>query len=305
MRQPELSIVISTKNRREDLARALRSCLAQEGPIEIVVIDDGSTDGTAELVRGLSASIRLFRFERSEGYIRRRNFGASVATAPVVLSLDDDAELTGSGIVEVARRGFTSARVGAVAIPYIDVRQDPGLVKQGLPAAAGPWVFASFVGTAHALRRELFLSLGGYRESLLHQGEESDYCLRMLDAGYLVAGVEAAPILHHESPRRDFERVDVYGRRNDVLFAWWNVPMPYLPIHTAGTVLNGLRFGLRQRRLRPMLRGLWRGFADAASCGVRRAPVRIETYRLHRQLKKSGPLPLAAVEQRLLARTEA
>ena len=300
MEQPELSIVISTKNRREDLERALHSCLAQEGPIEIVVIDDGSTDGTAELVRALSASIKLFRFEQSEGYIRRRNFGATVATAPVVLSLDDDAELSGTRIIEVVRRGFPSPRIGAVAIPYVDVRHDPGLVKQQVPASGGPYVFASYVGTAHALRRQLFLSLGGYRESLVHQGEENDYCLRMLDAGYLVCGVEAEPIQHHESPRRDFERVDVYGRRNDVLFAWWNVPMPYLPIHAAGTVLNGIRFGVEQRRLRPMLRGLWRGFTDAGRCGVRRAPVRAGTYRLHRQLRKSGPLPLASIEGRLL-----
>jgi hypothetical protein len=41
--------------------------------------------------------------------------------------------------------------------------------------------------------------------------------------------------------------MDLYGRRNDVLFAWHNVPMPYFPAHLLGVTINGLRFGVRCR----------------------------------------------------------
>lgn len=291
----DISIAITTKNRRDDLRRALTSCQKQTGQVEIIVVDDGSTDGTADLVKQDFPSVKLYRFERSEGCVRRRNFVATVAKAPVILSLDDDAELSGSQIVVAACSAFAHPRVAAVALPYIDVRQDSGLVKQRPRNGEGLCALASYIGTAHVIRKDVFLNLGGYREDVVHQGEESDYCIRLLDAGFLVASCEADPILHYESPRRDFERMDVYGRRNDVLFAWWNVPMPFLPLHLAGTILNGIRFGIAQRRLRPMLRGLWRGCTDAVRLQVPRHPVRIRTYLLHRHLKKRGPVPIASI----------
>lgn len=294
--RPELSIGIATKNRRDDLRRALLSCRKQAGNIEVIVADDGSTDGTAELVHREFPEVRLHRFEQSGGCVSRRNFLASVACAPVVFSMDDDAEFSGSQIVEVSRRGFANPRVGAVAIPYIDVREDPALVKQCMPPEGGPYVVASYRGTAHAIRRDIFLALGGYRASVEHQGEEGDYCIRMLEAGFVVAGFDTDPIMHYESPRRDFRRVDVYGRRNDVLFAWWNVPMPFLPLHLTGTVLNGVRFGIRHGRLAPMLRGIWQGCADAVGLEERRKPVHVRTYRLHRYLKKRGPVALSSIE---------
>lgn len=292
---PELTIAITTRNRSDDLRRALESCMRQTGRLEVLVIDDGSTDGTVDLVRREFPGVRLVRFEESGGCVRRRNEAAALARAPFVLSMDDDAELSGADIVEVARGGFEDPRVGALAIPYVDVRQDPGAVKQGAPAAGGPFVFAGFRGTAHAIRRDVFLALGGYREAILHQGEEMDYCIRLLDAGYVVAGFATDPILHHESPRREFDRIDVLGRRNDVLFAWWNVPMPYLPVHLAATVVNGIRFGVAEGRLEPMLRGIAMGLRDVLALGVPRRAVRARTYRLHRRLKKRGPVPLASI----------
>jgi GT2 family glycosyltransferase len=299
MSEPRVTIAISTKNRCDELRRALASCRRQSGSVEILVLDDGSTDRTSEMVAREFPEARLLRFENSEGYIRRRNQAAREASAPLLLCLDDDAEIGGNEIATVLEAGFSHDRVGAVAIPYIDVRQDPRTIKQSTPLEGGPYVLSSYVGTAHALRRDVFLALGGYRERFFHQGEEGDYCIRLLDAGYVVVGIQADPILHFESPRRDFERMDVFGRRNDVLFAWCNVPLPYFPIHLAATLFNGIRFGISQRRLQPMVRGLARGCLDAVRVVAPRTPVRTSTYRLSRHLKKMGPLPFAQVIGRL------
>ena len=112
----------------------------------------------------------------------------------------------------------------------------------------------AFVGAAHAMRRDLFLQLGGYREHFYYMGEEGDLCLRMLAAGYITRMGRADSIYHLESPTRDNALADHYGRRNDVLFAWHNVPMPFLPLHVAATTWNGVRTALRaDNRLRMIL----------------------------------------------------
>jgi GT2 family glycosyltransferase len=204
--------------------------------------------------------------------------------------------------VEQTLAEFDDPRIGAVAIPFVNVRQDQ-TVRQRAPDDRLVYVTHAYVGTAHALRRDLFLRLGGYRPFLFHQGEEGDYCLRMLAAGAVTRLGRADPIHHFESPRRDFTRLDLYGRRNDVLFAWYNVPLPHLPVHLAGTVVNGLRHGLRCRRVDIMVRGLLMGFAACWPARADRRPVARRVYRLSRVLKKQGAAPLAAVAAMLPAPT--
>src|SRR5207247_8851607 len=98
-------------------------------------------------------------------------------------------------------------------------------------------------------------------------------------------------------PRRDWSRVEPLGRRNDVLYAWHNVPMPYLLPHLLATTLNGIRAGLKVGRPWRMTRGLLRGYGAIISgeWGQRR-PVSPRTYRASRMLKKRGPTPLQEIE---------
>ena len=81
-------------------------------------------------------------------------------------------------------------------------------------------VVHAFVGAAHAVRRDVFLKVGGYREHFFFMGEEGDLCLRMMQAGYVTRLGRADPIYHLESSRRDLSRAGFSGRRNDILFAW-------------------------------------------------------------------------------------
>jgi glycosyltransferase involved in cell wall biosynthesis len=298
---PQASIVITTRNRREDLGKALHSALAQkpDGGIEIIVIDDGSTDGTADLVQANFPQVRLTRYATSRGLIVQRNNGARLASAPIIFSIDDDASFSSENIVANIVRQFEVPAIGAIAIPFINVCQDPALIMQKAPTSSGIFVGSSYIGTAHALRRDLFLRLGGYREALFHQGEESDYCLRMLDAGYVVRLGDSDPIHHFESPRRDFRRVDLYGRRNNVLFGWHNVPARALPFYLAATTGNGLRHGLRLGRPLIMTQGLFQGYRAIWQEREQRSPVSRATFGLYRELIARKATPYSEIEYRL------
>jgi GT2 family glycosyltransferase len=292
------TVVITTRNRKDELRNAIKSALAQTVPVEILVIDDGSIDGTAEMVCREFPSVRLERSENSLGYISQRNRGAQWASSNTIFSLDDDAIFTSPHTVAQTLAEFDHPRVGAVAIPYVEPRKS-AIMHQKAPSRDELFITDRFIGTAHALRKDVFLKLGGYREHFFHQGEESDYSIRMMEAGYLVRLGNADPIHHMESPRRDLRRMDYYGHRNNVLFAWHNVPMPHFPIHLLGTTLNGFALAFRTLRFQKMLQGIVRGYIDCFRWWKKRRPVSQEVYRLHRLLKKQGPQLLSDIERSL------
>jgi glycosyltransferase involved in cell wall biosynthesis len=288
------TVVVTTRNRRDELRTALHSAIVQSVPVELVVVDDGSDDGTSEMVRTEFPTAVLIRNESSLGYIAARNLAATSAGGDLVFSIDDDAAFSTPFCVEQTMQEFDHPRIGAVAVPFINVYQD-GALRQRAPAWDGTYVTASYIGTAHAVRRELFLRLGAYRADFVHQGEEGDFCLRLLDAGYVVRLGTADPIHHFESPQRDFRRMDYYGKRNLVLHTWHNVPWPFFPAHLAVTTIKGTWHGLRLGRPAASWAGLANGFGCCLTGKVRRQPVSGTAYRLFRRLTR-GPLPLAKVE---------
>jgi glycosyltransferase involved in cell wall biosynthesis len=96
MADPAIAIVIPTHNRAGLLPRALGSALAQDcpEPFEVVVVDDGSGDGTAAWLAGRAdPRLRVLRNERAEGAAAARNRGLAAVAAPVTAFLDDDDEL--------------------------------------------------------------------------------------------------------------------------------------------------------------------------------------------------------------------
>ena len=88
------TVVIVTKDRKDELRVALASAVAQVGSVEVMVVDDGSIDGTADMVRREFPTVRIHRDEMSQGYIVQRNRAARLASAPLLVSIHDDAVFT-------------------------------------------------------------------------------------------------------------------------------------------------------------------------------------------------------------------
>ena len=292
------TVVITTRNRRDDLLKAIASALAQTAKPEVLVIDDGSTDDTSAVVAREFPSVRLHRSEKSLGLVVQRNRAARLATAPVIFSLDDDAVFSTPRIVEDTLCDFEHSRVGAVAIPYVDVNLSPAIHQQA-PEPEGVYATYDFKGTAHAVRRDVFLALGGYREILVHQSEEEDYCIRMLHAGWITRCGNAGPIHHFESPRRSWSRMDFYGARNKVLFAWHNIPFPAVGLQLAGRTAKAIVFSLQPGRMLTRCRGLLNGYYVCMSGKAERRPVNPVIYQLSQELKIRRKVSLEEIESRL------
>jgi glycosyltransferase involved in cell wall biosynthesis len=289
--QLDATIVIVSKNRVDELRRALQSAMIQHGAsIEILVMDDGSTDGTSEMVRREFPSAAFHRSEQSLGLVVERNRAAQLARGSIIVSIDDDATFSTPDVVAQTLQDFDDPRIGVVAIPFIDKNRSESL-NQTAPSRSGTYVTQSFVGTAYAIRRDMFLNISGFRDDIVHQGEEGDFAIRMLECGFFVRLGRADPIFHFESPKRDWKRMCVYGWRNIILFSWRYVPFPYLTIRLAATLANGLIHSARRCELH------WFGLAVVRALRMivlgpasMRCPVRRRTYRLFRRLRKD---PLA------------
>lgn len=294
------TVVFGTRNRVGDLCSAIESTLVQSVPLEIIVLDDASTDGTADVVERRFPQVKLVRSDQPVGVCALRNKGARMAAAPFVVLLDDDVVLTSPLIIEQTLDLFGHPRVGLVTIPFANVRLSPDLVQRA-PDNEGVYVAGEFVGCSLVLRRDIFLYLGGYRELFQYRSEEPDYAIRMLAAGYVVRLGTSDPAHHFLSPRRDLAFQNFYTARNCLLLLWCNIPMPALVPRMAWNVLFHLRGGISFGQAVPTLKGFGRAFWEMATRRCPRRPVSRSCYRLARKVKPGwwGSIKLEDIEPEL------
>jgi len=292
---PQASIVIPTCNRVGELRNLLRSALAQTVPVEIHVMDDSAIDLSGEMIDREFPGVHYHRLANGRGPTFQRNRGIELASCTIIFPVDDDTLFASARTVEQTIAEFDHPRVAAVGIPYVNISQDK-VVRQQAPEAGQVYVASAFVGAAHAIRRDVFLQMNGFREHFFYMGEEGDLCLRMMNRGYVTRLGAADPIHHLESPRRNFSRAGFMGRRNDVLFTWHNVPSADLGVHLAGTTIKGVRHAVRYGPFWAMMNGTASGFADIFRLWSERRPVARNIYQLHRTLKMRGPRLLEEIE---------
>jgi glycosyltransferase involved in cell wall biosynthesis len=285
--QFQATIIITTFNRKADLEIAVKSALSQDVPCELMVVDDCSTDGTPEMIESNYPMVRLIRSKKNYGLIVQRSRAAALALSPIIFSIDDDAEFSQPSIVRETLTEFNDPRVGAVAIPFINVKYNSD-IHQKAPDVSNFYLISQFIGTAYALRKDLFLSLGGYKEIFFHQGEEQDFCVRMYEKKKVVKVGSASPIFHYESPNRNRPLISYHRVKNDVLFAWYNVPTMALLPHLLGNIKNHVLNSFRTKYFWQSFKGFLRGMTIIATGKIRREPVSLKTYRLFRYLRKHG-----------------
>lgn len=224
-----ITVGITTRNRPAALRRCLDSLGVLSSSIaEIVIADDHSDPPVrADAWQAAAGQVPLRTFT-SEGYIHGRNQIVEGARTPFVLLLDDDTVQLSADAVEAALLVIGADRtVGSVA--FAQANADGSRWPAGMQPARSsvPCVVPTFIGFAHLLRRDVFLSLGGYRERLVFYGEEKDFCLRLLEAGGRVVYLPDALVAHVPDPSgRDHSRYVRHAIRNDCLTSLYCEPLP-------------------------------------------------------------------------------
>lgn len=228
------AVVVLTHNRSGLLHRGLESIFAQSIECEVVVVDNGSEDGTAEMVRSEFPAAKLVALSKNTG-IRGRNLGVQAAHSDVVLSLDDDIELTSTDTLGRILRAFEDhPDLGALSLKVCDGEdlQHSAPEHWWHPVPASTFEDQEFetdriTEAAVAFRREKFLAVGGYLEALFWGAEEWDLALGLIDAGCQLRYLPEP--VRHLAPRGS---LDVQGStrhalniRNRIWIAFRRLPL--------------------------------------------------------------------------------
>lgn len=213
---PTCSIVVPVYN-RASLTRqcldALLTYLPTEYPVEIIVVDDASTDSTPALLASYGDRVRVVTHAVNTGYSRACNDGAAVATGDYLVFLNNDVLPQVGWLDALVRYAETHPAAGIVGakLLYADgtiehagmvIGYDsiPRVLYAGFPADH-PAVnrsrrFQVVTGACMLVRRDCFAALGGFDPQLTHYYEDVDLCLRAGQLGYEVHYCHESVLVH-------------------------------------------------------------------------------------------------------------
>jgi GT2 family glycosyltransferase len=285
---PTVAVVIPSWNSVGLLPRCLDS-LAGQGELELMVVDNGSTDGTVELLQ--EHGIPHLTLDQNRGFAAAVDLGAARTQAPFVLPLNADTELAPGCVEEMAAALAADRRLGGIAPRILQVEgeaRDPETARlysagQGLtldgravelgageaqgPATATRREVFGVCGAACLLRRELFDDLGGYDDTFFSFYEDVDLNVHAQIVGWHFSYVPEAVVWHlgnaswqAEAPRPAAWNARLVGRNRIVCQARF-MPIsavPRIAAVEAGALVRAAREGRFAATLRGKLEGLRR-----------------------------------------------
>jgi mycofactocin glycosyltransferase len=203
---PSVTIIIPVRDRKEELAQCLASVFAQDYPEdkrEVIVIDDGSIDGSADLARTFPCAVLSHKKSRGQSYCR--NLGARSARGEILAFIDSDCVAKESWLKELVPY-FQWERIAAVG-GFVDGYYEESALdryeKTCSPLNMGKRVLfgANDDSTFYTPTCNLLVRAGAYGETggiteSLHVGEDVDLCWRLRNRGYHLLYVPAGTVRH-------------------------------------------------------------------------------------------------------------
>ncbi len=235
--RPTLSVIIVGWNERHYLGPCLEALAppANVAAMEVVVVDNGSSDGSADWLRARHPAVRVVANPENRGVAPARNQGLDGTSGTYRVLLDADtvvqpgalealvdgmerfpeAGLSGPKLVDAARRLQFSCRAFPTALSKL-ARQAPAPVRARLlrreeyrdwDHARPRWV-DYVIGACQCIRGTVLRDVGPLDERIFYGPEDIDFCLRLWRAGHRVLYNPAAVVVHHEqrSARRSAAR---------------------------------------------------------------------------------------------------
>jgi GT2 family glycosyltransferase len=225
-----VTVVIATRDRRAELSRTLdRLAELPERP-PVIVVDNGSGDGTGDMVRARYPAVRLVTLPRNLA-AAARNEGVRRAHTPYVAFSDDDSWWEPGSLHRAAEVLAAHPRLGVIAASILvgpEAAPDPinaTLAASPLPRGTlpGPRVLG-FLACGSVVRRDAFLNAGGFLPLLVIGGEEELLAYDLAAQGWAAAHVPDVVARHCPSARRDAIGRRRLEARNHVLIAWLRRP---------------------------------------------------------------------------------
>lgn len=254
-----VAAVVITHNRRQEVLCTLGRLTALEERPPLVLVDNGSTDGTAAAVAEQFPHVRIVAAAQNQG-AAARTLGVRAVAEPYVALCDDDTWWEPGALRRAADLFDRHPRLAVITGRILigpENREDPvcrELEQSPLPPEPDlpGYPLLGFLAGASIVRRSAFLEAGGFWPRLFIGGEERWVAAELAARGWGLCYVPDLVVHHHPSPHRDVPARRSYLMRNALWFAWLRRPLP-----------SALRRTVRLLRQLPGDRAAQRGFAAA------------------------------------------
>jgi GT2 family glycosyltransferase len=284
----QIAVVMITRNRADEAVAAVGRLLALPERPEIVVVDNGSSDGTAERLARAQPGAMVVRSAGNLG-AAGRNVGVGLTGAPSIAFCDDDTAWAPGSLQTAAGLLESHSDLALVCGRMLvgdDGREDPvcaAMAASPLPVHPGRPGFPvlGFLACAAVVRRSAFLAAGGFERRFVVGGEEELLALDLAAAGWGLAYVPEVVVHHYPSRRRDTLDRRRTLARNALWVSWLRHPPDLIRARTARLGRQALSDGAVRR-----------GLADAAG-------------QFRWVIRSRRRLPPAVVEARRLERPSA
>lgn len=239
--QPLLYIVILNTNRRDDTLACLETLgKSTYSNINVIVLDNSSTDGSVEAIRSAFPDVQIINLTENLGYAGNNNVGIAEAIkqeADWVLVLNEDTLLDPNCLAELVKVGESDPKIGIVG-PMVYHHNEPGVIQSAGGMLGKYWQsqhlgkneddhgqfqnphYVEWIsGCAILVRRAAIEQAGPLDASFFIYWEETEWCIRIARDGWKIAHVPQAK-LWHKGVQRDYQpkpSFTYYGTRNQLL----------------------------------------------------------------------------------------
>lgn len=230
----KLSIIIVSYNTKKLLADCLKSVYIDMPEIEMVVVDNGSTDGSQAMIKSKFPQAKLIESRRNLGFGKANNLGAKESSGEIIFFLNSDTIVPKGSLGKLLQYFEKNPGAGVVGpkvvmtngkIQPYSFGDDINLISlikdkfvKGLPKIKNKvdWV----TGAALAVRREAFEAANGFDENFFMYFEDNDLCIRVRTAGYEVDVCSQSKIIHigGKSIKSNQKRWQIYFQSQDYFF---------------------------------------------------------------------------------------
>jgi GT2 family glycosyltransferase len=231
---PDVSVVVVTWNGRQHLDACLGALATQQGvSLEVILVDNASTDDTVAHVRSRHPSVRIVSLSENRGFAGGNNAGVADARAPMIAFLNNDTAADSgwlrallAGLDQTAGFALTTSRIVYMHDPQVIDSAGDGFLRaggafkrlHGMPSgeAADALEVFGVCGAACLMPKAVFEELGGFDEDFFASHEDVDLSYRARLRGYRVRYVPDAIVRHQGSATlgRHSARAIFYGQRN-------------------------------------------------------------------------------------------
>ncbi|MEM3873073.1 MAG: glycosyltransferase family 2 protein [Nitrososphaeria archaeon] len=265
-----VSYIIVTFGRNKDLIECLEKITSNTvlKNYEIIVIDNKNEYIVRQIVENF-VNTRYFASYVNLGVSGGRNFGIRQARGKYLVFIDDDAIFDTYAFDKILVEEFESSeKLGAICFKILNFStRKPNIGELPFPRKytkelINKKTFVSyFIGAGHAIRKEVFENAGIYPEDFVYGGEELYLSYNLLKKGYSIVYLPSIVVLHKKSPKRLGNKLQIYYEvRNKIIISMKFLPMPYLIINLAFTLIKFLYVSFRSKSLMNYFRGVSDGF---------------------------------------------